>query len=159
MKKIPLLLYAALLSSNVIAQKNDVNIDFKVEGIKLSYEKASVRFITNKDTTEVSIEDGKLSIPSAILKKRVTVIFLVDNYWLRFDSIPITVNLRSPKWTIGVDEKPFDKKKLWMIKSWKKIQIVYYLYNDDGRMFTVDSYKKSFVIRKHNQLITKINSP
>lgn len=141
-------LCSIFLSSYTIAQNNVVNVDFEVDGKPSAYNNATVKFIKNKDTLSTNIEDGKLSIPASVFRKRVTVIFYIDKYFLKFDSIPVTLNSLSPKWTLGVDKKPFDKKKLWQIKSWKKVQIVYYLHNDDGRTFTVDGYKKSKVIMK-----------
>ena len=148
MKTLIILIYSVLLSSYVIAQSSIVNINFEVDGKVTIYNNATVKFINDKDTISKNIEDGKLTIPASVFKKRVTVIFCIDNYYLKFDSIPVTLNSLSPKWTVGVDKKPFDKEKLWMIKSWRKVQIVYYLNNDDGRTFTVDNYKKSKVIMK-----------
>lgn len=148
MKTLLSLILFVLLSSYTIAQSNIVNIDFEVDGKTIIYKDAVVKFINDKDTISTNIEDGKLTIPAPVFKKRGTVIFHINNYLLKFDSIPVTLNSLSPKWTVGVDKKPFDKKKHWVIKSWKKVQIVYYLNNDDGRTFTVDGYKKSKVIMR-----------
>lgn len=147
MKTLIILIYSVLLSGYVITQNNIVNVNFEVDGKQIAYKKAVVKFIDNKDTIGTNIADGQITIPATVFKKRVTVIFYIDNYLLKFDSIPVTVNNLSPKWTLGVDSKPFDKKKHWQIKSWKKVQIIYYLNNDDGRTFTVDHCKKSAVIK------------
>jgi hypothetical protein len=143
-----IIIFSVLLSGYTVAQNNIVNIGFEVDGKTTVYKDAVVKFINDKDTISINIEDGKLTIPAPVFKKRVTVIFYIDHYFLKFDSIPVTLNSLSPKWTVGVDKKPFDKKKHWVVKSWKKVQIVYYLNNDDGRTFTVDSYKKSKVIMR-----------
>jgi hypothetical protein len=148
MKTLLILILSVLLSSYTIAQSNIVNIDFEVDGKITVYKDAVVKFINDKDTISTNIEDGKLTIPAPVFKKRVTVIFYINSYYLKFDSIPVTLNSLSPKWTVGVDKKPFDKKKHWVVKSWKKVQIIYYLKNDDGRTFTVDGMKKSTVIMK-----------
>jgi hypothetical protein len=148
MKKIIALIFIVVSSKYGIAQNSFVNFDFEVDGEKRPYTNAVVKFIQNSDTLIVNVKDAKLLIPSSVVKERVTAIFYIDKYVLKFDSIPITLNNMSPKWTIGVDEKPFDKKKLWMVKSWRKVQIVYYLHNADGRIFTVDNYKISRVISK-----------
>lgn len=146
--KIIITLIFSLLSNSIIAQSNVVNVDFEVDGKQATYKSATVKFIHQGDTVNVSIKDGKLVIPDAVFKKRSIVTFYIDNYVLVFDSIPVTLNSLNPKWTVGVDKKPFDKKKFRTVKSWKKVQIIYYLDNADGRMFTVDGYKKSKVIRK-----------
>ena len=148
MKTLVSLICSVLLSSYTIAQDHIVNIDFEVDGKPSVYKNATVLFFYNKDTIRTSIDGGKLIIPESVLRKKATVVFYINKYLLRFDSIPVSLNTYSPKWTIGVDKKPFDKKKLWEIKSWEKVQIVYYLHNDNGRTFTVDYYKKSEVIRK-----------
>lgn len=148
MKTLITLISFTLLSSHIIAQDNVVNIDFEVDGKQSSYKNATVKFIYDKDTTSAKVEGGKLTIPSSVMKKRSTVIFCIGKYVLQFDSIPVALNNLHPRWTLGVDEKPFDKKKLWMIKSWKNVEIVYYLNPNDGRTFTVDNYKRSKVIRK-----------
>ena len=137
-----------MLSSHVMAQNNIVNINFEVEGKQEAYKNATVEFIYNNDTISTNIEEGKLSIPVAVIKKNATVFFYIDKYILKFISIPITWNDLNPKWTIGIDTSPFDKEKFWTVKSWKKVKIVYYLKNEDGRMFTVDDCKKSQVIGK-----------
>jgi hypothetical protein len=142
------LIYSVLLGSHVMAQDSVVNIDFEVDGKQSAYKNAIVRFIYNKDTINANVKDGKLTIPEMVLKKRLIVTFYIDNYVLIFDSIPVTLNNLNPKWIVGVDKKPFDKKKFWTVKSWKKVKIIYYLDNADGRMFTVDCYKKSKVIMK-----------
>jgi len=131
-----------------MAQNNVVNINFEVDGKPMVYKNAVVEFFHNKDTIKVNVEEGKLVIPESVFRKKVTAVFSVDKYFLLFDSIPITLNTYSPKWTLGVDKKPFDKKKHWAVKSWKKVQIIYYLHNDDGRTFTVWRYKKSAVIKQ-----------
>ncbi len=141
-------IYFVLLSGYTIAQNNIVNIDFEVDGMQSIYKNATVKFINDKDTISTGIEDKRLAIPTSVFKKRITVVFYIDKYVLKFDSIPVTLNSLSPKWTVGVDKKPFDKKKIRAVKSWKKVQIVYYLKNDDGRTFTVDGCKKSSVIMK-----------
>ena len=148
MKTLITFVYCVLISGYTIAQNNIVIVGFEVDGIPSIYKKATVKFINDKDTISTNIEDGKLTIPAPVFKKRVTVIFYIDNYFLKFDSIPVTLNNLSPKWTVGLDKKPFDKKRHWAVKSWKKVQIVYYLNNDHGRTFTVDGYKKSKVIIK-----------
>ena len=148
MRKLITLIYSLLLGSYTMAQNNIVNIDFEVEGINSVYKNAVVKFISNKDTINTNIENGKLTIPKSVFRQRVTVIFLIDNYFLKFDSIPVTLNTLYPKWTIGVDIKPFDKKKFVTVKSWRKIEIIYYLKNTDGRTFTVDRCKKSTVIKR-----------
>lgn len=148
MKTLITFIYFVLLSGYTIAQNNIVNVDFEVDGTQLIYKNATVKFINDKDTISTNIEDKKLAIPASVFKKRITVIFYIDKYVLKFDSIPVTLNSLSPRWTVGVDKKPFDKKKFRTVKSWKKVQIVYYLNNDDGRTFTVDGYKKSKVIMK-----------
>lgn len=142
------IIFFVLLSGFTVAQSNIVNIDLEVDGKATIYKDAAVKFINEKDTISTNIEDKKLTIPASVFKKRVTVVFYIDKYVLKFDSIPVTLNSLSPKWTVGIDKKPFDKKKHWAVKSWKKVQIVYYLNNDDGRTFTVDGYKKSKVIMK-----------
>lgn len=147
MKTLIILICSVLLSSYVIAQNNIVNVNFEVDGKPTDYKEAVVKFIDKQDTISINIEDGQLTIPITVLKKRVTAIFYIDNYLLKFDSIPVTLNTLSPKWTLGVDNKPFDKKKHWQIKSWKRVQIIYYLNNDDGRTFTVDRCKKSAVVK------------
>jgi hypothetical protein len=145
--KRPLIIIAFLIfSGNSIAQSNTVNILFDVDGIQLPYNNAFVEFVYNNDTTKVNIEEGKMLIPNQIFRKNVVVIFHIDKYVLNFDSIPVTLNNLSPKWTIGVDNKPFDKKYHVAVKSRKKVQIIYYLKNDDGRTFTVDGMKKSKII-------------
>jgi hypothetical protein len=131
-----------------MAQDNVVNIDFEVDGKQSAYKNAIVKFIYNKDTINTDVKDGKLTIPETVFKKRAIVTFYIDNYVFVFDSIPVTLNSLNPRWTIGVDKKPFDKKKFWTVKSWKKVKIIYYLDNADGRMFTVDGYEKSKVIKK-----------
>ena len=141
-------MYSVLISSRAVAQSNIVNIIFEVDGKQSTYKNAIVRFIYNKDTINSTVENGKLTIPESVFRKRAIVTFFVDNYVLVFDSIPVTLNNLNPKWAIGVDKKPFDKKKFWTVKIWKKVQIIYYLDNADGRMFTVDGYKKSKVIMK-----------
>jgi hypothetical protein len=148
MKTLITFIYFVLLSGYTMAQNNIVNVDFEVDGTQSIYKNATVKFINDKDTISTSIEDNKLAIPASVFKKRTTVIFYIDKYVLKFDSIPVTLNSLSPKWTVGVDKKPFDKKKFRTVKSWKKVQIIYYLNNDDGRTFTVDGYKKSKVIMK-----------
>lgn len=148
MKILITLIFSVLLSNYIIAQSNVVTVDFEVDGKKATYTSATVKFIYQNDTVNTSIKDGKLVIPDAMFKKRSIVTFYIDNYVLAFDSIPVTLNSLNPKWIVGVDKKPFDKRKFWTVKSWKKVQIVYYLDNADGRMFTVDGYKKSKVIRK-----------
>lgn len=148
MKTLFTILLFVSLGRYSVAQSQVVQVDFEVDGKPADYKNAIVRFASGIDTISTNIEDKRLSIPESVYKKRVTVIFSIDKYVLTFDSIPVTLNNLSPKWTVGVDKKPFDKKKLWMIKSWKKVKIVYYLNNDDGRMFTVDGCKKSDVIMK-----------
>lgn len=148
MKTLIAFIYFVLLSAYTMAQNNIVNVDFEVDGTQSIYKNATVKFINDKDTISTSIEDKKLAIPASVFKKRTTVIFYIDRYVLKFDSIPVTLNSLSPNWTVGVDKKPFDKKKFRTVKSWKKVQIVYYLKNDDGRTFTVDDCKKSKVIMK-----------
>jgi hypothetical protein len=148
MKALTVFIYFVFVSSYVMAQNNVVNINFEVDGKPTVYKNAVVEFFYSKDTIRVNVEEGKLVIPEPVFRRKVTAVFSVDKYFLRFDSIPITLNSYSPKWTLGVDKKPFDKKKLRAVKSWKKVQIVYYLHNDDGRTFTVDGMKKSKVIIK-----------
>lgn len=146
MKTLIALIYSVLLSNYTMAQNSIVNIDFEVDGKQSVYKDATVRFIYNKDTITTNIENGKLTIPASVVKKRAIVVFYIDKYVLNFDSIPVTLNSLNPKWTVGVDKKPFDKGKHWTVKSWKKVQIIYYLKNEDGRTFTVDGCKKSKVI-------------
>lgn len=146
MKTLILLIYYIFLSSFSFAQSSMVNVDFEVDGKQLIYKEASVKFIDSRDTVSVNIENGQLLIPASILNRRVTVVFCINKYLLHFDSIPVTLNALSPKWTLGVDKKPFNKEKFLGIKSWKKVQIIYYLKNDDGRTFTVDSGRKSKII-------------
>lgn len=148
MKTLITFVFFALLSDHVMAQNNIVNIDFEVDGKQSAFKNATVKFIYSKDTTSAKVEEGKVTIPTSVIKKRSTVIFYIDKYVLQFDSIPVTLNNLHPRWTLGVDEKPFDKKRLWAIKSWKNVEIVYYLNPNDGRTFTVDNYKRSKVIRK-----------
>lgn len=148
MRTIITLIFSALLSSYTIAQSNVINIDFEVDGKATIYKDGIVKFVTDKNTIDVSIEGTKLSIPDTFFRKNVTVIFYIDKYVLRFDSIPVSVNNLYPRWIIGVDRKPFDKKKFRTVKSWRKVQIIYYLENNYGRMFTVDGCKKSKVIMK-----------
>ena len=146
MRKIPIFILSVLLSINTKAQ-NIVTIYFEEDGIKKNYEIASAKFINSTDTINAEILNGKLMLPESVFKKKRTVIFSIDNFWLKFDSIPITLNSQSPIWTIGIDNKPFDKKKFWQVRSWKKIQIVYYFKNDEGRTFIVEGCKKSVVIK------------
>lgn len=148
MKPLITLICFGLLCSYTIAQSNIVNVEFEVDGESLTYKNAIVKFIYDNDTTNATIEDRKLTIPQSVVQLKATIIFYIDNYVLRFNSIPITWNILNPKWTVGVDSRPFDKKKFWTVKSWKKVQIIYYLINEDGRTFTVDNCKKSKVIMK-----------
>lgn len=131
-----------------IAQNNTINIDFEVDGKRIAYKNATVKFIYTHDTLTANIDDSTVIIPALVLKKNVTVIFNIDKYVLQFDSIPVSVNNLYPRWTVGVDKKPFDKKKFTTVKPWKKVQIVYYLQNNYGRMYTVWRYKKSAVIKQ-----------
>lgn len=148
MRTILTLIFSAMLSINSIAQDNVIDIDFKVDRNAIIYKEGIVEFISDKDTTDVSIKGTKLSIPDSFIRKNVTIIFYIDKYILRFDSIPVSVNNLYPRWTLGVDRKPFDKKKFRTVKSWRKVQIIYYLENNYGKMFTVDGCKKSKVVRK-----------
>lgn len=148
MKTLIVFIYFVLLSGHTMAQSNIVNVDFEVDGTPSIYKNAVVKFINGNDTISAKIEDNKLPIPASVFKKRTTVIFYIDKYVLKFDSIPVTLNNLSPKWTVGVDKKPFDKKKFRTVESWKKVQVIYYLNNDDGRTFTVDGHKKSKVIMR-----------
>jgi len=142
------LICSVIVGSYAKAQDNFVNIDFEVDGKQSAYEKAIVKFIYNKDTINTEVKEGKLTIPGTVFNKRAFVIFYIDNNVFVFDSIPVTLNSLNPKWTIGIDKKPFDKKKYRTVKSWRKVKIIYYLDNADGRMFTVYGYKKSKVIMK-----------
>lgn len=137
-----------LLSGYAISQSRIVNVDFEVDGKRIAYYNAKVKFIYNHDTLTAKIDDSTVIIPALVFRKNATVIFNIDKYILQFDSIPVSVNDLYPRWTIGVDKKPFDKKKFTTVKSWKKVQIVYYLVNNYGRMYTVWRYKKSSVIMK-----------
>lgn len=148
MKTLITLIFSILLSNYTIAQANIVSLDFEVDGKQTAYKNATVKFIYRNDTVNTNIKDGKLVIPDMMFKRQAIVIFYIDNYRLSFDSIPVVTNTLYPKWTVGVDKKPFDKKKFWEIKSWKKVQVVYYLNPNDGRSFTVDNCKKSKVITK-----------
>jgi hypothetical protein len=148
MKIVIIFIFLLFVSGCLIAQNNLVNINFDIDGKSTVYKNAFVDFVFNKDTIRVNVDGLKLKIPEYVFRKKVTIIFSVDKFFLRFDSIPITLNTYSPQWTIGIDKKPFDKKKHWQVKSWKKVQIVYYLHNDDGRTFTVWLHKKSSVIKQ-----------
>lgn len=140
-----LLLVCAYASS---AQDNAVSVNLEFDGNLSAYKSGKTQFVYNGDTVSADIESGKLLIPPNVVKQKATVIFYIDNYVLKFGSIPVTWNTLNPQWTLGIDTKPFDKKKLWMVKSWKNVQVVYYLKNEDGRIFTVDDCKKSKVITK-----------
>src|SRR5436190_23915092 len=111
MKVLIILISSVLLRNYAIAQNSIVNVDFEVDGKQSSYKNGTVRFIYRSDTVNANIEEGKLIIPDAMFKKQAVVTFNIDNYVLIFDSIPITLNLLYPKWILGVDNKPFDKKK------------------------------------------------
>ncbi|MBS1918621.1 MAG: hypothetical protein JST17_00040 [Bacteroidetes bacterium] len=148
MKTLITLISFVMLSSCAMAQNNNISISFEVEGKQQDYKNATAEFIYNNDTLSSKIENGKLTIPATVVKKKATVIFYIDKYVLKFSSIPVTWNDLNPKWAVGVDTPPFDKEKFWTIKSWKKVEIVYYLKNEDGRMFTVDNCRKSKVITK-----------
>lgn len=130
------------LNSQVIAQDNIINIQFEVDGKPLNYQVSTVKFIYNNDTLTLRIEKGNLNIPPLLLKKNATIIFYIDNYILQFDSIPITFNKLYPYWSIGLDEKPFEDKNLWMIKHPKKVKVFYYFKDNYGRIFSVFCYKK-----------------
>ena len=147
MKTLITLICSVTLSSYTMAQNNIVNISFEVEDKQQDYKNATAEFIYDNDTLSLKIEDGKLTIPAAVVKKKATAIFYIDRYVLKFSSIPITLNDLNPKWTVGVDTLPFNKEKFWTVKSWKKVEIIYYFKNEDGRMFTVDNCEKSKVIR------------
>ena len=137
-----------MASRFAIAQSNVVNFNFEIDDKETTYSEATVRFISNGDTISVAIKDKKIDIPASLLLKRVTVVFNINKYVLKFDSIPIALNKLSPNWTIGIDRKPFNKKKHPAIKSWKKVNIVYYLNNDDGRTFTVDNCRKKDITKR-----------
>jgi hypothetical protein len=146
MKSLITFIYFALLSSYAISQNKIVNVDLEVDGKRVSYNNASVKFIYDHDTLTAKI-DSAVNIPALVFRKNATVIFNFNKYILQFDSIPVSVNDLHPRWIIGIDSKPFDKKKFWQIKSWKKVQVVYYLDNNYGRMYTVWRYRKSDVIK------------
>ncbi len=143
------LLYCVLIDNYAAGQDSIVNIKFEIDSKPIVYKDALVKFINNNDTISRSIEEGILHIPASVFRKRVTVFFYIDRYFLRFDSIPITINSLSPNWTLGIDKKPFNPATSSTGRSWKKIKIVYYLKNDDGRILIVDRAKKSVVIRKN----------
>lgn len=136
-----------LFNSYSTGQTNIVNVNFEIDGRPFSYKNAFVEFLYNKDTVRVDIKDDKLPIPDQVFRQKVVTIFYFDKYVLNFDTIPVTLNMSSPRWVIGLDKKPFNKEKYAAVKSWKKVQIIYYLKNDDGRMFTVDGMKRSQVIK------------
>lgn len=122
-------------------------MNFELDGKPRFYKNAFVEFLYDKDTIRVDIKDGKLPIPDRVFRQKAATIFYIDKYVLNFDTIPVTLNMLSPRWVIGVDKKPFGKEKFTTVKSWKKVQIIYYLKNDDGRMFTVDGMKRLQVIK------------
>lgn len=147
MKK--LIIYLSLLaSSSAFGQTSNINLKFEVDGHEEEYNNCKMSIIRNADTISVIADKNKLALPSGLLKSRATVIFYINRYVLKFDSIPITINNLSPQWTVGIDNKPFDKKKHPVVKSWKKVKILYYLHNDDGRTFTVDNYKKKNILSR-----------
>ena len=148
--KLIALIYFTTLSSIAMAQSTAVKIDFEIDGKQTVYKSGLVKFIYDKDTISSHIENGEISIPESMLRKRAVVIFCIDRYRLIFDSIPVVVNNLFPHWTIGIDKKPFNKKKFGAIKSWKGVKIVYYFNPNDGRIISVDGYKKSQVIIKCN---------
>jgi hypothetical protein len=139
------LLLCAYTSS---AQDDTVSVYFEIDGAQATYKSGKTQFIYNSDTITIDIHSSKLFIPATVVKQKTTVIFYIDNYILKFDSIPVTWNKLNPQWTLGIATKPFDKKIFWMVKSWKNVQVVYYLKNEDGRIFTVDDCKKSKVITR-----------
>ena len=139
-------IYSVFLSGYSFAQNNTINVDFEVNGKRIAYKNATVKFIYIHDTLTANIDDSTVIIPALVFKKNATVIFNIDKYVLQFDSIPVSVNNLYPRWTVGIDKKPFDKKKFTTVKSWKKVRVVYYLQNNYGRMYTVWRYKKSSVL-------------
>lgn len=148
-----------LISNYSVAQTDTVYINFSIDGKPLEYKNAVADFFSNNDTVRISIKNGRLDIPQNFIKKKATVVFYINQFALRFEEIPISINNLYPKWNIGIDKKPFDKKRLWAIKNPKKTKIHYYLKNNYGKLFTVDLRKESLILRKEDPLIAIADLP
>jgi len=121
-------------------QKDHIAVVFDADGkIEDVGEELQVYFISNNDTLFAKTKDGNFSVPDDLRNSKATVIFNLREYHLTFESILVTWNTEMPKWTIGVDVKPFDMEKFPFIKKvvkWKKIKVVYYLQNGTGTQIT-----------------------
>lgn len=124
----------------VVAQDNLVRLNFFVDGeeVKLN-SNYKVSFITDLDTINAATKGDSLIIPSEIRKADLT--FSYGKYTLDFKDLNIVINEFNRSWIIGVDNKPFNKKKYHSIKHWSKVYLVYYLENNKGSRMLVQKRK------------------
>jgi hypothetical protein len=116
-----------------------VNIRFVVDGNLMELKgDFKMGFIKQKDTIFGVIEEDKFLLPDGVKDgDKLSLFFLNSKYSLLFKSFTIVINAENPLWEIGVDEKPFDRKKHWSIKKWRKVKLVYYIQDSNGGRLTI----------------------
>ena len=73
MKALIVFIYSMFLCDYCIAQiNNTISIDFEVDGKRISYKNATVKFIYAHDTLNANIDDSTVIIPALVFKKNVS---------------------------------------------------------------------------------------
>ena len=138
MTRLPIILFC-FYTLQCFAQNNGVNIKLIIDGNPIQLkDDFKMGFVKERDTSFGVIEGSKFLFPNGIKEgDKLTLLFLNSKYSLFFKSFTVVINGENPVWEIGVDEKPFDKKKHWSIKKWRKVKLVYYVEDSNGGRLTI----------------------